>query len=119
MACRPAPSQLLLLFWISRGIAPTNYLEAQNWLITTGRISSEAQSKLGGTDGQAESRDSCPALPSFAVDVSPTKSVYAQFHFSFGLHCSVVGRGSISMTGMSRHLVMSRLRLLVRHGVQL
>ncbi|CAE7470178.1 ycf3 [Symbiodinium natans] len=29
-------------------IAPTNYLEAQNWLITTGRISSEAQSKLGG-----------------------------------------------------------------------
>ena len=34
-----------------RGIAPTNYLEAQNWLITTGRISSEAQSKLGGLWG--------------------------------------------------------------------
>lgn len=31
-----------------RGIAPTNYLEAQNWLITTGRMSQESQNKLGG-----------------------------------------------------------------------
>jgi len=29
-------------------IAPTFYLEAQNWLITTGRISSEVESTLGG-----------------------------------------------------------------------
>lgn len=29
-------------------IAPTNYLEAQNWLITTGRMSQESQNKLGG-----------------------------------------------------------------------
>ncbi|CAJ1337100.1 unnamed protein product [Effrenium voratum] len=29
-------------------IAPTNYLEAQNWLLTTGRMSQEAQNKLGG-----------------------------------------------------------------------
>eukprot|EP00419_Tripos_fusus_P055148 CAMPEP_0172811608 /NCGR_PEP_ID=MMETSP1075-20121228/9524_1 /TAXON_ID=2916 /ORGANISM="Ceratium fusus, Strain PA161109" /LENGTH=213 /DNA_ID=CAMNT_0013651055 /DNA_START=142 /DNA_END=783 /DNA_ORIENTATION=+ len=29
-------------------IAPTNYLEAQNWLKQTGRISLEADSKLGG-----------------------------------------------------------------------
>ena len=32
----------------SPGIAPTNYLEAQNWLLTTGRMSQEAQNKLGG-----------------------------------------------------------------------
>ncbi|CAE7247041.1 ycf3 [Symbiodinium sp. CCMP2592] len=29
-------------------IAPTNYLEAQNWLLTTGRMNAEAKSKLGG-----------------------------------------------------------------------
>jgi len=29
-------------------IAPTNYLEAQNWLKQTGRMSLEAESKLGG-----------------------------------------------------------------------
>eukprot|EP00440_Ansanella_granifera_P009496 gb/GFBE01010291.1/.p1 GENE.gb/GFBE01010291.1/~~gb/GFBE01010291.1/.p1 ORF type:complete len:230 (+),score=62.56 gb/GFBE01010291.1/:1-690(+) len=29
-------------------IAPTNYLEAQNWLLTTGRLSYRVQEKLGG-----------------------------------------------------------------------
>lgn len=29
-------------------IAPTNYLEAQNWLLTTGRMSQDIQNKLGG-----------------------------------------------------------------------
>ncbi|CAL1131559.1 unnamed protein product [Cladocopium goreaui] len=32
----------------STGIAPTNYLEAQNWLLTTGRMSQDIQNKLGG-----------------------------------------------------------------------